>query len=398
MSEKTAAALANVAKPRLEGDKEVMQEPVRLRDEGNGGEAPGNAGAPVVLVIDDQQANVRMVGALLARSGYHVLPALGGAEGLQQAREHKPDVVLLDMKMPGMDGFEVMRELRQGADTRDLPVIFLTADNERENLVRAFEAGAVDYVTKPFVTEELIARVRTHVDLKKSRDALRRFAQEKQQMAELVAHDLRNYFANIIFAADMVGGAEALSPALRRMAESIRSSADSGMLFLQAFLEQQEHVAHGAEVEPLPVRQLLCEVADLFGRNAAVKGIELELLAHETIIVSGLRAGAAHVLQNLVSNAIKYSPRDSKVSITATENGRNGRLLVMDRGPGISEEDQAGLFQRFVRGGNAPTDGESSTGLGLAMAKQQARAMGGNLWYDAREGGGSVFTFELPLA
>jgi signal transduction histidine kinase len=86
------------------------------------------------------------------------------------------------------------------------------------------------------------------------------------------------------------------------------------------------------------------------------------------------------------------------VSITATQNGRNGRMLVMDRGPGIGEEDQARLFQRFVRGGNAPTEGESSTGLGLAMAKQQARAMGGNLWYDAREGGGSVFTLELPLA
>jgi signal transduction histidine kinase len=242
--------------------------------------------------------------------------------------------------------------------------------------------------------------VRTHVDLKRSRDALRRFAQEKQQMAELVAHDLRNYFANIVFAADMVAGnaASAGDQALQRISESIRSSADSGMLFLQAFLEQQEHVAHGAEIEPLPVRQLLCDVVDLFERKAAAKGIVLELLEHETIVVSGLRAGAAHVLQNLVSNAIKYSPRDSRVSISALQQGRNGRMLVMDRGPGISEQDQARLFQRFVRGANEPTEGESSTGLGLAMAKQQARAMGGNLWYDAREGGGSIFTLELPLA
>jgi two-component system, sensor histidine kinase and response regulator len=198
----------------------------------------------------------------------------------------------------------------------------------------------------------------------------------------------------------MIGGSAhaAGDPALQRMSESIRSSADSGMLFLQAFLEQQEHVAHGAEIEPLPVRQLLCEVVDLFSRKAAAKGIELELLEHETIIVSGLRAGVAHVLQNLLSNAIKYSPRDSRISICASQQGRNGRMLVMDRGPGIGEEDQARLFQRFVRGGNLPTEGESSTGLGLAMAKQQARAMGGNLWYDAREGGGSVFTLELPLA
>ena len=353
---------------------------------------------PCVLVIDDQEANLRMVAALLTRSGYHPVTAPGGEEGLRQAVEHKPDVVLLDMKMPGMDGFAVMRALREDVGIRDLPVIFLTADNERENLVRAFEAGAVDYVTKPFVAEELLARVRTHVDLKKSRDALRRFAQEKQQMAELVAHDLRNYFANIIFAADMVGGADGLSSPHRRMAESIRSSADSGMLFLQAFLEQQEHVAHGGEVEPLPVRQLLGEVADLLARKAAAKDIALDLVEHEMIVVSGLRPGAVHVLQNLVSNAIKYSPRGTRVTITATQTERNGRMLVMDRGPGIGEEDQGRLFQRFVRGGNEPTEGESSTGLGLAMAKQQARAMGGNLWYDPREGGGSVFTFELPLA
>jgi signal transduction histidine kinase len=351
-----------------------------------------------VLVVDDQEANLRMVAALLTRWGYQPITALGGEEGLRQALENKPDVLLLDMKMPGMDGFAVMRALRDEPGTHDLPVIFLTADNERENLVKAFEAGAVDYVTKPFVAEELLARVRTHVDLKRSRDALRRFAQEKQQMAELVAHDLRNYFANIIFAADMVGGADGLDPAQKRMADSIRSSADSGMLFLQAFLEQQEHVAHGAEVEPLPVRQLLCEVVDFLSRKAAAKGIDLELLEHETIIVSGLRAGAVHVLQNLLSNAIKYSPRGSRVSIAAAQSGKNGRMMVMDRGPGISEEDQARLFQRFVRGGNEPTEGESSTGLGLAMAKQQARAMGGNLWYDPREGGGSIFTLELPLA
>ncbi|MEO8159847.1 MAG: hybrid sensor histidine kinase/response regulator [Arenimonas sp.] len=353
---------------------------------------------PIVLVVDDQQANVRMVGALLTRSGYQVLPAAGGVEGLEQARLYKPDVVLLDMKMPGMDGFEVMERLRDNPETRDLPVIFLTADNDRDNLVRAFAAGADDYVTKPFVTEELLARVRTHVDLKRSRDALRRFAQEKQQMAELVAHDLRNYFANILFAAELIGSSEDVVVAHRRLAESIRSSADSGMLFLQAFLEQQEHVAHGSSIEPLPVRQMLCEVVDLLSRSAAAKNIGLELVEHEIIVVCGLRVGVAHVLQNLVSNAIKYSPRDSRISITALRHGNAGRMQVMDRGPGIGEDDQARLFQRFVRLGNEPTQGESSTGLGLAMAKQQARAMGGNLWYESRDGGGSTFTFELPLA
>jgi signal transduction histidine kinase len=364
--------------------------------EGKADDQATQVAQPVVLVVDDQQANVRMVGALLARSGYQVLPALSGAEGLELARSSKPDVMLLDMKMPGMDGFEVLRQMREDEAIRDMPVIFVTADNDRENLIRAFAAGAIDYITKPFVAEELLARVLTHVDLKRSRDALRRFAQEKQEMAELVAHDLRNYFANIIFAADLLGGGGA-APAQQRLVDSIRTSADSGMLFLQAFLEQQEHQAHGAAIEPLPVRQMLCEVVDLLSRSASAKNIRLELLEHETVIVSGLRAGVSHVLQNLVSNAIKYSPRDTEISITAMRHGKHGRMQVMDRGPGITEEDQSRLFQRFVRLSTEPTEGESTTGLGLALAKQQARAMGGNLWYELRDGGGSIFTLELPL-
>jgi signal transduction histidine kinase len=297
-----------------------------------------------------------------------------------------------------MDGFEVLRLLKEEDATRDLPIIFLTADDDRENLIRAFAAGAIDYITKPFVAEELLARVRTHLDLKRSRDSLRAFAQEKQAMAELVAHDLRNYFANIVFAADLLGTSPELQDNHRKLAESIKSSADTGMLFLQAFLEQQEQQAHGAAIEPLPVRQMLCEVVDLLGRNAQVKGIRLELAPHDMVIVSGLRAGVTHVLQNLVSNAIKYSPRNTVVDITAVRHGKFGRMLVMDRGPGISEVEQANLFQRFSKLSSEPTDGESSTGLGLALAKQQARAMGGNLWYELREGGGSVFTLELPLA
>jgi signal transduction histidine kinase len=360
-------------------------------------ELANNSAAPVVLIVDDQQANVRMVGALLVRSGYRVLSALGGKEGLDLALAHQPDVMLLDMKMPGMDGFEVLKLLRENPETQDLPVIFLTADNDRENLVRAFTAGVIDYITKPFVAEELLARVRTHVDLKKSRDALRRFALEKQEMAELVAHDLRNYFANIIFSADLLRGSATATASQQRIAESIRSSADSGMLFLQAFLEQQEHQAHGSLIEPLPVRQMLCDVVDLLSRSASAKGISLQLIPHETVIVSGLRAGVAHVLQNLVSNAIKYSPRNEQIDITALKNGKFGRLLVMDRGPGISEDDQSRLFQRFVRLSSNPTEGETTTGLGLALAKQQARAMGGNLWYESRDGGGSIFTLELPL-
>jgi signal transduction histidine kinase len=186
--------------------------------------------------------------------------------------------------------------------------------------------------------------------------------------------------------------------AMLKLADSIRSSADGGMLFLQALLEQQHHQADGAQIEPLPVRQLLYDVVHLMDDSARAKSISLELIAHETVIVSGLRVGVAHVLQNLISNAIKYSPPTSQVTINAFNRGTRGRIQVMDRGPGISQDDQDRLFQRFVRLSSVPTAGESSTGLGLALAKQQSRAMGGDLWFEERDGGGSIFTLELPLA
>lgn len=353
---------------------------------------------PLVLVIDDQVVNVRLVAALLVQQGYETISALNGEEGLALATSRAPDLVLLDMRMPGIDGFEVLHQLRASPDTADLPIIFLTADDDRENLIRAFSAGVSDYVTKPFVARELLARVRTHVDLKKSRDALRRFARDKQEMAELVAHDMRNYLANIMYASNLQGASPTADANLLQLARSIRNSADTALLFLEVFLEQQEGQAAGKLIEPLPASQLLGDAIDMMHSAARAKRIVLDLVPHEPLIVCGLRSSVGHVLQNLLSNAIKYAPPGSRVSITAASNGKRGRLIVMDRGPGISPTDQGQLFQRFARLSSEPTAGEASIGLGLALAKQQARAMGGDLWYEARGGGGSTFTLDLPLA
>ncbi|CAN5354735.1 hybrid sensor histidine kinase/response regulator [soil metagenome] len=354
--------------------------------------------APTVMVIDDHPANIRLLTALLLPCGYQVSSAASGAEGLAMIRVASPDLVLLDMRMPGLDGFEVLEQLRQAEATKDIPVIFLTADDDQENLIRAFAAGATDYLTKPFVLRELLARVRMQIDLKISRDQLQRFAREKQDMAERIAHDMRNYFSNITLAAELLSSLPAVDAGVVSLARSIRSSADSGFLFLHALLEHQEQEAGGVGIEPLPVGQLLCDAVDLLESSARARSITLELRAHPTIIVSGLRTGAAAVLQNLLSNAIKYSPCGSRIRISASSHATQGRMNVMDRGPGINGAERQKLFQRFSRTASAPTAGESGTGLGLALAKQQARAMGGDLWFDPRIGGGSSFTFELPLA
>ena len=355
---------------------------------------------PVVMVIDDQTANVQVVGQLLTQADYDVVPVLDGREALTLAGRSPPDLVLLDMRMPGLDGFQVLEGLQALPATRDVPVIFLTADHERDSLTRAFSSGAVDYITKPFLAEELLARVRTHLDLKQARDRLARVADERHKVAEIVSHDLRNHFANILFSAEMLHDPALNDEARQRLAKSIRTSADAGVLFLQAFLDQQQERTHDVPPPPVFAGAVLEEVVELLSYQSQSKSMRVRV---DTDSADGMyllaeRAGTLHVLQNLLSNALKYAPLGSEVLLTAARQGKYGRLTVHDRGPGISPQDRERMFQRYVRLSAQPTGGESSTGLGLALAKQRARTMGGDVWYDDREGGGASFTLELPLA
>lgn len=193
--------------------------------------APGSPG-PVhgrVLVIDDQPINVRLVKLLLENSGFTVIPAWSGAEGVALAAESRPDVVLLDMRMPGMDGFQVMEHFRADPRLRALPVIFLTADNDRQTLVRAFVAGAIDFVTKPFIAQELVGRVRTHVELSQARDSLQRLSLEQRGGDGFGGPELVGLLSEIRSLAELQLQHSTSSPELARLAQDIRSSADAAI-------------------------------------------------------------------------------------------------------------------------------------------------------------------------
>ena len=351
---------------------------------------------PLVMVVDDQEPNVSAVGGLLVRDGFDVAPCLGGKEALARIATDPPDLVLLDMRMPDMDGFAVLEAMRADEAMRDIPVIFLTADHERDSLLRAFAAGAVDYVTKPFVPAELLSRVRAHTALKQAHDRAQQLATERQESLELIAHDLRNHFTNIIFAADLLAS-RGLDEGAGKHARSIRAAADTGLLFLQAVLDQAAGEARGEAVEPLPAAQIAQEAADGHAARAAQKQMCLDMKVERGLLLRGQRLAVVHILQNLVSNAIKYAPAGSVVTLRGQAHGEGKvRLQVLDQGPGIPEAEQSQLFHRFATLSSQPTGGEQATGLGLSLAKQKARALGGDLWYDDAPGGGACFTLELP--
>lgn len=362
---------------------------------------PPSPNAPIVLVVDDQPANIRLVGTVLTDAGFDVVPATSGAQALERLAHVRPDLILLDMRMPGMDGFEVLQHLRRDAAVADIPVIFLTAAAERELVVEALEAGAVDYLTKPFVAEELVARVRAHSLLKQYRDRLRRAIEEREHMTSVVAHDIKNPLSNISLSAGLLADVADDPDKVRRMAATIASSAQRSLGFVERYLERRADIElrRGYEpkvIDPHLLVRTCCEDID---QQAARKGqtIAFRLDAVDPVLADADAFAVAY--GNLLSNAVKFSPADTKIDVIVGP-GRPGtvRFTVADRGPGIDSVQRERLFKRFARLDAQPTGGESSSGVGLAAAYREAQWMGGELWHEPRNGGGAVFVLELPVA
>ena len=357
-----------------------------------------------ILVVDDQSANVRVVKALLERHGYVVTAASNGKDALAAAAGETPDLLLLDMMMPGMDGFELLAALRELPGFRQVPTVFLTAAQDRDLLLRAFEAGAVDYVTKPFMPEELLARVSAHLGLKLTRDRLERVAHERQELVNLVAHDLKNPLTSVLFATEMLSLPDCRPDRVPRYIEIIDGSTRDALGYIRNYLEGQERAAGAKATEVAPSCTWMSETLDWlvarYDLQLDAKGLRLQVSPMERdacVAIDGLVL--RQVAENLVTNALKYARDGGELELLARP-GAPGywQLVAQDRGPGIPASRQRELFKPFQRLTDIdPADGLSS-GLGLSLAKQIIGNADGQLWYEDREGGGARFVIELPEA
>lgn len=351
-----------------------------------------------ILVVDDQSANVRVVSTLLARHGYEVIAAYSGTEALQCYREQRPDLILLDMMMPGMDGFDVLAALRASPEPLNVPVVFVTAAHDHDLLLRAFDAGAVDYVTKPFLPEELLARVNAHIGLKLTRDRLERVAREREELVNLVAHDLKNPLTSVLFASDVLRNNACKPERVPRYLQMIHESAKDALGYIRHYLERQAGRVHRQERRACSLNTVIDWLVDRYEMQLEAHGITVE------VTHAPAEAGVAidervlrQVAENLVTNAMKYAPGGPL--LLAGRAGAPGywQLVVADRGPGIAPERQRELFRPFVRLHEGARE-DGSSGLGLSLAKQIIQDGGGQLWYEPREGGGALFVIELPAA
>jgi len=362
-----------------------------------------------ILVVDDLPKNIQVVGAILSEAGYEVMPATSGPQALERAQGRLPDLILLDLMMPEMDGLEVCRRFQANPVTHDIPVLFLTASNELDHLVQAFRVGAVDYVTKPFNANELLARVRTHLELKQTRDAwrtqtrrLQALDAEKNEFLGIAAHDLRNPLHNILALAAALRDEPALdSDETKESLDLILRSAEHMLQLVENLLDINRIEQGKLTLDPGPcsLAELVAASVESFSAKAQAKAQALRFQRPAEPLIANVDAGATlQVVDNLISNAIKYSPPGKTIQVRLGALDGHLRLEVQDQGPGLSDADKTRLFGKFARLSARPTGGEVSVGLGLSIVKSMVEACQGRVWCDSQAGRGATFIVEWPRA
>jgi len=366
-------------------------------------------GPPDILVVDDTPANLQLLSGMLKDRGYKVRPAPSGRVALQAAQSSPPDLILLDINMPEMDGYEVCTQLKNDERTADVPVIFISALNETMDKVRAFGVGGVDYITKPFQFEEVDARVSAHLRLRRmqvdletlnaellnTNAELHRLQQLRDNLTHMIVHDLRSPLTGVMGTYDLLAMEENLSepsakmlelskPALRHMLEMINSLLDVSKI----------------EAGQLQPNLCTCDLIALAREASAVLasvGGERKVAVESAVgglVVSLDRDLIARVLHNLLGNALKFTGDTGEVKIRIARESDRVRVSVIDNGPGIPPEYHERIFEKF---GQVQSDRPRvGTGLGLSFCRLAVEAHGGKIGVTSEVGKGSTFWFELP--
>lgn len=359
----------------------------------------------LILVVDDNPKNIQLVCAYLQKNDYDIAIAMNGEKAINIAKSRRPCLILLDIMMPEMSGYEVCEILKNDDDTKDIPVIFLTAITSNESIIKGFESGAVDYISKPFNAGELIARVNTHIKLQQykqqiinDRNKLEKLNFEKNHFLNIATHDLKNPIFSISMLSKVLRDENLNQNEVKEFSHDIITISEKMLELIRNILDINAIEIGNIKVDlkQEEVFPYILEVYESYVERASKKNIELIFLAecHEKAVFD--KSALTQIADNLISNAIKFSAFNKKVYIKLFCNESNVSLSVLDEGPGISEEDQTKLFGKFTKLSAIPTANESSTGLGLSIAKKYAQLINSNLYCKSILGNGAEFILEIP--
>jgi len=369
---------------------------------------------PVILCVDDVEANLKLLENMLVPRGYSVVSASSGKEALVKVKSQTVDLVILDIIMPGMDGFEVCRHIKEDQTLRNIPVIMITALTAKRDRIRGIEAGAEEFLSQPFDQTEALARIkvllklkelsdereRAEEALKKSNDRLRELEVLRDSLVHMVVHDLRSPLTVIAGYAELLESSELenLSEEGRDYVGSIKASTDTLIEMISSMLDVSK-MESGQMRLNLAECDLGAIIREVVSGMAALKGerrIELAL-PDQPVNVKGDAQLLSRLVQNLVGNALKFAPATTgRVDVGLESVGGRVRCTVRDNGAGIPAEHQDKVFDKFWQDAARQQGVKYSSGLGLTFCKMVVEAHGGSIGVDSEVGVGSAFWFELP--
>lgn len=360
-----------------------------------------------ILIVDDNPVNIQVVGTLLRGEGYPTAFAQSGARALQMVRSERFDLILLDIMMPGMDGFETLARLREEEKNRDIPTIFLTARGDADGIAQGFEMGAWDYVTKPFIGRELLARVRHCLRAASMRKELERRYEEirgleamRESLTQMIVHDLKGPLTGISGYADLLS-MEGKILQDRRVGEyvaAIGNCSQTMMDMIMAILDVAKMESGNLPMRPSKVdlRGVIREVAEGLRPLLERTGLRLGVRLTEPPFVMADPEILRRILVNLIGNAIHFSPSKGEIVVEAAPRDGMMCISVTDQGPGIPDEYREIIFDKYQQLTVRNQNRKYSTGLGLTFCKLAVEAHGGGIGVEPAPERGSRFWLSLP--
>lgn len=363
-----------------------------------------------ILIVDDRPENLYSLECILMEDDREILKASSGDEALKIAFQEELSLILLDVQMPEMDGFEVANMLKSTKRTRKVPIVFVTAiSKEKKYMLQGLCEGGIDYLFKPLDTDITRAKVNTLLqfyaqqkDIELKNNELQKLNEEKNYFLGMASHDLRNPLGNILTLSSLIE-AEIGSqfPDEHRNYLEVIISTSRNMLELLNNLLDVSKIESGTiplHLEKISIHNLFQEAISSNKQTADKKNIHLSYsLSEDAVDVVADHLQIMQVLNNLVSNSIKYSYPNTSIEITAERGPEEIIIQVTDQGQGIPEKEHKLLFTPFTKTSVRSTAGEKSTGLGLNIVQKLIHAHGGKIWMKSEVGKGSTFTFTIPI-
>jgi signal transduction histidine kinase len=363
-----------------------------------------------ILIVDDDRLNIRILSGILKAEGYILAEASSGEQTLNVYKEFGPDLILLDVMLPGINGFETCRALKTRHGKTCAPIIFITAKNESDDVVEGFSAGGIDYLPKPFNAREVVVRIRTHlqnlllVEQQKALvEQLSNANSAKNRFLGMAAHDLRNPLAGIRGLTEFLidGTVGDLTADQLDLLKNIHAASQSMLELVNELLDVATIESGELKLSPRAV-----SLADLIGKSvyfanidAGKKGTKINFeLPPQASQIQIDPEKIKQVIDNLLSNAVKYSPPGSTITVEYNATAAATEFCVKDQGPGIPENERDRLFKDFSRLSVKPTGGEKSTGLGLAICRKIVEAHGAQITATNLPHHGCKFVVSFPTA